>query len=108
MPRFHRIVRSDPPTLDDFTSDAARGRPPRNADPSVIRLASGLSVFATVAQARAKARQYPFLGAHIAVIDLPESGTVRWERTLPRSRDHHTVWGTPAELLSSAVAVVPV
>jgi hypothetical protein len=106
--RLHRIVRTDPPTVDDFTSDVARGRPPRSAEPEAVRLASGLSVFATLAQARAKARQYPFLGAYVAVIELQEGGAVRWERTLPRSRGHHTVWDDPAELLDAVVAVVPV
>ncbi len=106
--RLHRIVRTDPPTVDDFASDLARGRPPRSTDPEVVRLSSGLSAYATLAQARAKARQYPFLGSYVAVIELREGGEARWERTLPRSRGHHTVWGRPAELLEAVVAVVPV
>jgi hypothetical protein len=106
--RFYRIVQADPPTADDFMSDVARGRPPRSAEPDVVRLASGLSVFATLPQARAKAHQYSFLGTHIAAIELHEGGSIRWQRTLPRSRGHHTVWGAPAELLQAVVAVVPV
>ena len=50
VPRLHRIVRSDPPTLDDFTSDVARGRPAYGTNPDAVRLAAGLSVFITEAQ----------------------------------------------------------
>ena len=91
MLRLHRIVRTDSPTIDDFTSEFARGRPPRSADPEVVRLSSGLSAYSTLALARVKARQYPFLGSYVAMIELHEGGAVRWERTLPRSRGHHTV-----------------
>lgn len=108
MIRLHRIVRTDPPAVDDFMSDLMRGRRPRSADPEIVRLASGLSAYAALAQARAKARQYPFLGSYVAAIELHEGAAVRWERTLPRSRGHHTVWGPPAELLDAVVAVVPV
>jgi ABC-type Fe2+-enterobactin transport system substrate-binding protein len=73
-----------------------------------MRLAGGLSVFATLAQARAKSRQYPFLGVYIAVIDIPDAASASWERTLPRSRGHHTVRGDPAELLKLVTAVVPI
>jgi hypothetical protein len=105
---FYRIVVTDPPSLIDFTSDVAQGRPTRSRDPEVVRLASGLSVYATIVQARNKARAYRWLGSYIARLELPEVGRIHYERTLLGSRGHHTVWGEPVELLSCVVAVVPV
>jgi hypothetical protein len=104
----YRIVRTDPPTLADFASNAARGLPLRDASPETRRLWDGLSVYATAAQARNKARQLPALGRYVARLDLPERAPVRVERTVPRSRGHHTLWGDPAVLLGCVVAVLPV
>jgi hypothetical protein len=56
MPRtLYRIVKTDPPTLDDFTSRAARGAPPP-LDPELARVHDGISTFNTAQQARRKAR----------------------------------------------------
>jgi hypothetical protein len=104
----YRIVRTAPPTAADFTSNAARGLPVRGDDPETRRLWDGLSVYATEAQARAKARQLPALGGYVARLELPPGAPVRVERTVPRSRGHHTVWGAPAVLLRCVVVVVPV
>jgi hypothetical protein len=60
---FFRIVLGPEATGQDFLSDIARGKPPRTGDPEALRLAEGFSAFATLAQARNKARAYPFLGA---------------------------------------------
>ena len=105
--RQYRIVRSDPPRLEDFLSNAARGRP-LPTDPEFVRLQDGLSTFAELEQAVRKARQYPALGAYVAELDIPETPAVRIERTLQRSRGHHTVWGNPSYLLTCTVWVVPV
>ena len=105
MRTFYRIT-ANPPTLTDFTSAIARGRPsPR--DPEARRLFDGISVFATEGQARRKALDYPILGDHVARIELPDDSSVRIERTTT-SRGHHTIWGEPALLLSCVVSVVPV
>ena len=104
---FHRIIRNGRPTLEDFMSAEAMGRPlPRSADAEVLRLWSGVSVFATLGQAQRKARQYPFLGRCIARITVPPGAQV--ERTLRRSPGHHTVWALPDSLLRSVVDVLPV
>jgi hypothetical protein len=104
---FYRVVKTDPPTLTDFTSNAARGRPLPDPTPETRRLWAGLSVNATEAQARRRARQYPALGAWIARLELPVAAPVQIERTT-RIPGHHTLWGEPAVLLGSVVVVVPV
>ena len=108
MPRvFYRIVRSDPPTALDFTSNAARGRPLHDPSPEALRLWDGISVNATEAQARRRARQMPMLGSHIARLDVPPDAAVRAERTT-RTPGHYTLWADPAALLTCVTAVVPV
>ncbi len=103
----YRIVRSDPPTLDDFLSDESAGKASTAATPELRRLASGRSVYNTEAQARRKARAYPVLGRYIAAVELPEHPAIRMERTLA-SAGHHTLWADPELLLANVVAVVPV
>jgi len=105
--RLHRIVRSDPPTIRDFTSKVELGSVDPHADPITQRLESELSMYRTLSQARRKARAFPFLGAHIAVIDVTRIGTVILERTTS-SAGHYTLWGAPNDLLSSVVTVEPV
>ncbi len=104
--RHYRIVKSDPPTLMDFTSNAALGRPLRSGSSEEARyLWSGLSVMETQEQARTLQRRFPRLGAYIAVLDIPVDDLIRIERTL-REPGHHTIWGEPDELLRAIVAVI--
>ena len=77
---FYRIVKTAPPTVADFTSNASKGRV-RPEDPDEARLYDGLSVYATESQARRKSRASPMLGRYIAQIVFP-AGTFRVERTL--------------------------
>lgn len=103
----YRITRTDPPSLADFTSAAALGRPaPRH--PEQARLHDGLSVFSTERQARNKAKDLPGLGAYIAVVELEDGAPVRLERTLRGSPGHHTLWGDPGAIHRRVVAVVVV
>lgn len=104
---FHRIVRTNRPTTLDFTSNAALGRPLRDPSPEARRLWDGISVSATEAQARRRARQYPMLGRFIARLEIPDGAPVRVERTT-RVPGHYTLWGDPAVLLWYVVAVQPV
>ena len=105
--RLYRIVQHDPPTREDFQSNAARGRP-LPGEPEFARLHDGLSTFASLDQAARKARQYPMLGRFVAELVISDSSGVRIERTILRSRGHHTVWGTPEMLLGCVVRVQPV
>lgn len=104
---FYRIVKSDPPTLTDFLSDRAKGRPPA-VEPARRRLHDGLSVYATLAQARRKARAFPMLGRYVAVLRVLDETPLRYERTIASSGGHHTVWGEPETLLECVEAVVAV
>jgi hypothetical protein len=104
---FFRIVRTDPPTLADFTSPTLRGKMPPTDDPEALRLAGGISVFRTEAQARRHARRMPMLGAYLAEVAIPSGAPVHSERTL-RTPGHHTLWGTPAFLLACVSRVVAV
>jgi hypothetical protein len=108
VPVFYRIVQSNPPTQSDFTSNEAKGVPAPNERPETRRLWRGLSVFATEAQARSKARQFPALGRYIARLEVSETAPLVWERTLRNSRGHHTLWGEPQTLLTLVRTVVPV
>jgi hypothetical protein len=99
-------VLTDPPTVDDFLSNKAKGRAPRSDDPAVIHLWDGLSVFATLAQARRKARGAPYLGPYVAALSIPEGASARFERT--RGPGHYTLWAEASDLLAWVVSVVRV
>jgi hypothetical protein len=104
---FYRIVRSNPPDLRDFVSQAAQGIPSGRRDPEALRLRRGISVYATEAQARRKARGVGTLGAFIARLEMPADSPIISERTT-ESSGHHTLWGEPATLMACVVAVLPV
>jgi hypothetical protein len=104
LPRFFRIVRSDPPTRDDFLSNEAKGKRARGNDPEVLRLWSGISVYDSPRRARATARIFPYLGISIAELSVPDDGSIVWERTTA-GPGHYTLWGDPDRLLSCVRSV---
>jgi len=104
---FYRIVLTDPPSREDFLSNAARALLPRRNDPEVARVWDGISVYSTEAQARRRARGAPWLGPHIAELLIREGAMIRVERTT-RSAGHYTVWGEPDMLLRCVIRVVAV
>jgi hypothetical protein len=100
---FYRIVKSDPPTVEDFLSYKALGVPaPR--DPQRLALWDGISVYATEAQARSLVRHVPALGGYVAQLIVPDDLGLRIERTGP-GRGHHTIWADPALLLTTVGTV---
>ena len=103
--RFYRLVRNNPPSLEDFLSYAALGIRVDADDPETRRLSRGISVQATEAQARRRHRQLPHLGSAIAILEVPVGGPIRYERTT-RTPGHHTLWGPPAILLRCVVTIV--
>jgi hypothetical protein len=100
---FYRIVRTNPPRLIDFTSNAALGKQVPT-DPELAALWDGLSVQSTRAQARRRRRASPMLGDYIAVLRVPTDGSFRYQRTLSAD-GRHTLWGDPAALLALVVSV---
>ena len=106
---FYRIVWTDPPTLDDFESHAARGDMARFPSAEAQRLASGISVFRSLGQAQRTARKRPpWLGrGYVARLVIPYESGARIERTT-KSAGHYTLWADPASIISWVVDVVPV
>lgn len=74
----------------------------------MARLHDGVSMFATLGQALGKAQSDPMLGRFIAERSIPISSEARVERTIRRSRGHHTIWSVPESLLRCEIGVVPV
>jgi hypothetical protein len=105
---FYRLVRSNPPTLSDFMSYEALGVAPRRPLTSRQRDQwRGVSVYATQAAARLRARLSPQLGSYIAEVRIPDEAVVRIEQS-GREPDHYNVWTDPAVLLGWVVSVEPV
>ena len=105
---FFRIVRTAPPTINDFISAEAKGRMIAPSIPYELhRLWDGLSVYATAQQAARKARRSPSIGRYVAELHIPEDGAIRFERTT-REPGHHTLWGEPEVLLRCVMSVRPV
>jgi len=99
---------NQPPAMEDFYAYQALGIQPLNAEPATLRLASGVSVYATITQARRRARAMPWLGRYLASLEIHEDRPIAYERTDRRARGHFSLWGEPAELLASVGIVVPV
>lgn len=100
---LYRIVKTDPPSPNDFVSHQERGRRPPN-DPAKARLWGGLSAYETLHQAQRTARMFPLLGQFIAEIAIPDDGRITYERTTT-SDGHYTVWGEPNDLLKRVTSV---
>lgn len=101
---FYRIVKSNPPTTDDFLSYKALGIPlidPRNAD-----VYDGVSIWDTDMEAYRRALKKP-KPRFVAILEVPTDGSFRVQRTL-RSEGHYTIWGTPDDLLKLVSRVVEV
>ncbi len=109
MPILFRVAKNNPARTTDFLSECQLGRPPR-ADETTEDLLSwlGISIWATEAQARAKAVRWPSLGRYIAVLDLPASPSIVIRRTFPASRGHHTIWSTATQVANSVTRTIAV
>ncbi len=106
---FYRIVWTDPPTQEVFLSHLDRGVVVRVEDAEIRRLASGLSVFRTLGQARRNARKRPpwFGRGHIARIVIPAGKGVIIERAT-NTAGHYTIWGDANVLMSFVDEIEPV
>ena len=95
-----RTVRNYPPIEADFMSFKALGRPRRGGDPD---LWDGVSTFDTSEVAADRARKFK-QGDFLARLEIEPGGPIRWRQT--GAAGHHTLWGTPAELLGRVVEVI--
>lgn len=104
-----RIVRTNPPTLNDFVSNLAQGRPYPNRNPETTYLWDGLSAYDRDSRARRKAKGMPWLGiGFIAEVRIADNDPgVRFERTT-KSDGHYTIWGDPAAIMANVIRVTPI
>ena len=105
----YHLVESASPTRDDFRSYAERGMPYDRDDPEAREMATGVSVNATLAQARNRARVVASLKKYrfVAVLRIPVDGSIPFKRT-GRQRGHFTLWADPQVRADCVVSVVPV
>ena len=100
---FYRVVRTNPPTRDDFKSYLALGKlPGPNPTPRRLRAWAGVSVYDTEAVARAKASDYD-LGPYVAELHIPEEAPIQAEG--PGQSGHYNLYGEPEDLLRFVVSV---
>lgn len=104
---LYRIVLVNPPTVDDFTSNVAKGRPIPPLLPSNLHwLWDGLSVYDSAAAAESLAIRSPALGMFVVEMRLPDN-RFRLLRTT-RAKGHYTVWGEPEELPQCVIHTRPI
>lgn len=101
--RFHRIVKTDPPTRDDFLSLAELGRKPQPDATDEERASfNAVSMNSTLDGARAKAKKFKKLGRYISAVDLPEGAHITWKQT-GLDPTHYDIHGSTADELVSLV-----
>jgi hypothetical protein len=65
-----------------------------------------VSHYASLEAAVAKQRDSPWLGAHVAVLPVPDDAPVRFEQT-GTDEQHYTLWAEPGVLRWYVVSVLP-
>lgn len=104
---FYRIVLENPPAASDFLTYLDLGKEPGD-DPELRRLASGYSVYSTLAYCRRKAKSFPWKSrCYIAELRVPEDNPFLIEQTGPSGK-HYTIWGKGNLLLTMVYQVLPV
>lgn len=106
---FFRLVKMGVAVRDDLLSYVELGLPLLDDSAETRRLAEGISVNATLTQARNRARAIPSLrDLHfVAELSIPDDAPIKIERT-GRTRGHYTLWGDPDVLLGYVTSVLPV
>ena len=100
-----RVLKGAQAVRDDFLSDEARRKRPRDTSSEALTRHRGFSVWRTEAHARAVARRFPKLGTHIAEVELPIGATLL---PFPDASDHQTAFGDPDAYARVVVRIVPV
>lgn len=85
-------------------SHVALGKQYDASKPEARRMAEGISVNATLAQARSRARSFN-LGRYVAEIRIPGDASLTVERT-GTNRGHYTIWGEPSVIMGCVVSIV--
>ncbi len=104
----YRIVLENPPSDRDLKSYQELGISIERNDPDALRMASGLSVYATLAYARRAAKRFPWKGkCFIAEIALSDSDEAVVEQTGSNPR-HYTLWCNEQIIRVAITRIVPV
>ena len=102
-----RIVESDPPTLRDFQSYKAQGKPrPSNLPWTTPDPYEGVSAYATFERARRVARRRPSFGTFIARLEIRDGAPVTWVG--PGKQGHYDLCADPHVLMACVADVSPV
>ena len=107
MPTFYRVVGVNPPERQHFTSNKARGKPPRGPERDDPELWEGLSVYNNEEAARIQAKRIPSLGSYLARLAIPTDSPISYKQTLTNPA-HYTIWGDPEELLAIIEEIIDV
>lgn len=99
---FFYLVKTNPPTRDQFRSYYETGLVPANASERQIELLKGVSMWATEAQTRALTARMRERYDYVAEVAIPEGVRVTRQG---RSQGHHNVYASPEELVRWVVRV---
>jgi hypothetical protein len=105
---FFRSVKRNPTSREEFLSNAAKGKKPRNPTPEVVRRWDGISAFTTFDAALANARIWPRLGRFIAELHIADSSPITFAPHPPPGEEHVTLWGDPDVLFGTVVDIVQI
>ena len=100
---LYYLVKTNPPTRDQFLSYHARGLTPPHSSPRQLDLHRGVSMFETEVQARQLAIELATRYDYIAEVAVPQG--VRAERQ-GRRAGHYNVYASPDDLARWVVSVV--
>jgi hypothetical protein len=107
MPRFYRLVLTDPPTEVDFKSARELGKPLR-FEAHRREWSGALSVYDAHDVAEARTRQFGLrLGRYVAELAVPDDGTIEIRQTM--SDPHRfSLYATGDAARALVTTVVPV
>lgn len=103
---LYRIIGSETPRLEDFTSAFVLGHPPpRRLQKESAPVWMALSMLSRVDAARSRARLFPRLGNRVARLELTAGAGFAIAETIEAG--HFSVWGDPLKLRNAVTGVYP-
>lgn len=105
---FYRLVRHNPPTVQDVLSQAALRQPcPRPHDPEFVRKWEGLSVFDNEADVRSLGRARNWKpGVYIATLHIPDDAPLTYQAPEHDGSGHWLIYAANGRMLTEATAGV--
>lgn len=101
---LYRIVGSEAPSEEDFTSAFVLGHPPpRRLQKDSAPVWMALSMLSRIDAARSRARLFPRLGSRVARLELTAGEGFAIAETIEAG--HFSVWGDPLKLRNAVTAV---